>query len=397
MTISAGIYLWPSSSRNLDFLPDVLSNNSNSQEKVASPVDINTADSLALVQLPGIGPAFAKRIIAYRQALGGYDSVGQLRKVYGLPPETFQRIAPMCFASTRQKRRNNASVASFTLDLNTADSAQLTRLRGIGPVLAARIVKYRAKAAGFDSLPQLKRIYGLSPETYSHILPQLTLSPKLSPPNSSRQRASIPLNTADTSLLKTLPGIGNTLATRIVKYRNKLGGFDSVAQLKRIYGLSPETYTRISAMCVIHQAPTRSVKAAPQVVDLNTSTAAELEALPGIGPKLAQKILFLRNQLGFIAYSDLVTSIWGFSEENYALAAPYLHGESLGPPTIPLNLAEWNDLAKLSFLPSKTRKALLKKRSQIGQFHTWAQVAEIEGMTPDRVRWLQAYAMLGME
>ena len=47
-------------------------------------IDINTADSTAWVALNGIGPGFAKRIITYREKLGGFYQVDQLKEVYGL-------------------------------------------------------------------------------------------------------------------------------------------------------------------------------------------------------------------------------------------------------------------------------------------------------------------------
>ena len=47
-------------------------------------IDINTADSTAWVALNGIGPGFAKRIITYREKLGGFHQVDQLKEVYGL-------------------------------------------------------------------------------------------------------------------------------------------------------------------------------------------------------------------------------------------------------------------------------------------------------------------------
>ncbi|NMB73470.1 MAG: helix-hairpin-helix domain-containing protein [Bacteroidales bacterium] len=49
--------------------------------------EINTADSVALVRLNGIGPVTARRIINYRTRLGGFVSMEQLREVYGMHPE----------------------------------------------------------------------------------------------------------------------------------------------------------------------------------------------------------------------------------------------------------------------------------------------------------------------
>lgn len=52
--------------------------------KKARIIEINSADSLALDELPGIGPSFAKRIIKYRQMLGGYAYPAQLKEVFGM-------------------------------------------------------------------------------------------------------------------------------------------------------------------------------------------------------------------------------------------------------------------------------------------------------------------------
>ncbi len=59
------------------------------------------------------------------------------------------------------------------IEINRADTTEWKRLRGIGTVLSARIVKYRTKIGGFKSVEQLQKIYGLSEETYQSILPHL--------------------------------------------------------------------------------------------------------------------------------------------------------------------------------------------------------------------------------
>ena len=59
-------------------------------------VELNTADSATFETLPGIGPAFASRIIKYRTLLGGYLKAEQLKEIYGMPEETYDRIKPLC-------------------------------------------------------------------------------------------------------------------------------------------------------------------------------------------------------------------------------------------------------------------------------------------------------------
>ncbi|MBC7452050.1 MAG: helix-hairpin-helix domain-containing protein [Cytophagales bacterium] len=69
------------------------------------PVNINTADSLVLEKLPGIGFKLASRIIKYRTLLGGYIKVEQLKEVYGIPVETYDLIKGKCIVSAAQVKR----------------------------------------------------------------------------------------------------------------------------------------------------------------------------------------------------------------------------------------------------------------------------------------------------
>jgi len=59
---------------------------------VAGYLDLNAADSLALLSLPGIGPAYAARILAYRRAHGRFTSVEELRQVKGIGPKRLERL-----------------------------------------------------------------------------------------------------------------------------------------------------------------------------------------------------------------------------------------------------------------------------------------------------------------
>lgn len=57
-------------------------------------LELNSADSLQLLELKGIGPSYAKRILKYRSILGGYISIEQLKEVYGFNEELFEKVKP---------------------------------------------------------------------------------------------------------------------------------------------------------------------------------------------------------------------------------------------------------------------------------------------------------------
>ena len=83
------------------------------------------------------------------------------------------------WTATKQERRSDAwaqkrsAYDHLMIELNSADTTELKQLRGIGSKLSQRIVKYRKKIGGFTRKEQLKDIYGLSEETYHHILPHV--------------------------------------------------------------------------------------------------------------------------------------------------------------------------------------------------------------------------------
>ncbi|MEX0844331.1 MAG: phospholipase D-like domain-containing protein [Balneolaceae bacterium] len=62
---------------------------------VVYPININTADEATLQLLPGIGPAFSKRIIEYREQNGGFDNVDDITNVRGIGPKTLEKLRPI--------------------------------------------------------------------------------------------------------------------------------------------------------------------------------------------------------------------------------------------------------------------------------------------------------------
>jgi competence protein ComEA len=137
--------------------------------KRAVPVDLNTATEEQLQELPGIGEAYAKKIIAGRP----YASAKELRKA-GIPIATIARIAPLVSAKALPRSPAKVERPSSKVDLNTATVERLQELPGIGPAYAKKIVAGRPYA----SVKGLAKT-GIPAETLEKISPMVTVKPTL--------------------------------------------------------------------------------------------------------------------------------------------------------------------------------------------------------------------------
>lgn len=137
-----------------------------SKKSSISIIDINEADSNALVSLPGIGNKLASRIINFRNRLGGFVSVEQLAETYGLPDSTFQLI---------KKQLQCEHPAITTISINTSDAKQLKAHPYMTWNIANAIVRYREQHGNYTNLADLQKIEIISPEYYLKISPYLSL------------------------------------------------------------------------------------------------------------------------------------------------------------------------------------------------------------------------------
>lgn len=127
------------------------------------PVLINQADSASFEYLPGIGPVLAARIIAFREALGGFHSVSQVAQTYGLPKETFDRIRP----------RLILEAAPELIRINEATAGRLAAHPYIAWKEAKGICRYRDHHGAFESVEDLEKVRMLDSGWVSKIEPYL--------------------------------------------------------------------------------------------------------------------------------------------------------------------------------------------------------------------------------
>lgn len=173
-------------------------------EAVARPlepgetIDPNTATSPELRRLPGIGPSLAARIVADREANGRFVTLAELGRVPGVGERTLERLAPhVALPAPRWSPGGSGSMgpaaaprapgagagvgtgappgAGGAIDINRAGVEELTRLPGIGPVLAERIVAYRDSVGRFREVSELTAVKGIGEATLARFVDRVTV------------------------------------------------------------------------------------------------------------------------------------------------------------------------------------------------------------------------------
>ncbi len=136
------------------------------QKKIIESIDINSGDSAAYDELPGIGPGYAKRIVNFRNRLGGFYKTDQVAETFGLPDSVFQKIRPLLKISGGEVHKIN---------INTATNDELKAHPYIRWQLANMITEYKKQHGNFKTLTDLRKIIAIDEETYDKIVPYFTL------------------------------------------------------------------------------------------------------------------------------------------------------------------------------------------------------------------------------
>jgi competence protein ComEA len=120
-------------------------------------------------------------------------------------------------------KNNRSNLQRPLLEINTCDSASLEALPGIGPVLSARIIKFRKLLGGFASVNQLREVYGLSEEVFNIISLKVYAD--------STAVRKIKINSAEYKELIRLPYFEKYEVTAILKYRELKGSIKSMDEM----------------------------------------------------------------------------------------------------------------------------------------------------------------------
>lgn len=242
-----------------------------------APFNPNTADSLTLSRL-GLRSYVVKNLLNYRRKGGQFRKPADLSKIYGMDPTVFAKLEPFIQMDGQNGRNGTAAL----------DAVAVNSTAGV----------INTKKSEDHSFSQTSNIAQTTTE--NKIMAGEESSEQAAIKSTDSQGSINPtfdLNTADTTLLQQLKGVGSYTANRIARYRSQLGGFYSMTQLSEVKGLYPETLARLQSMLKIN--PDRI-----NTLNVNKVSLEKLRAHPYLSFYQAKVIVELRKARGKISSID---------------------------------------------------------------------------------------------
>jgi competence protein ComEA len=214
-------------------------------------------------------------------------------------------IVDQAYANHIRDRIENSNaervVKLFNFDPNTLDVDGWQTL-GLSRKQSQSIINYTKKGGKFYKPEDLQKMYTISPEMYKKILPYVKIANQ--PNNASTKYIPfekkeyvkkapivVDINKADSTQLDEIKGIGGAFANRILKYRERLGGFYKKEQLMEVYGLDSTKYAEIEGQVFVSAVPLK-------MININTATFNDMKSSPYLSYKQINAIIQYRKQHG---------------------------------------------------------------------------------------------------
>lgn len=205
------------------------------QKTALFPFDPNSVTEIQLQQL-GLTLQQAETLIHYRQKGGSFSEKEDLKKVYTISKEDYDRLAPYIYIPGAAYTKLMLSHGKI-VELNTADSAMLTKLKGVGPASAVLIIRYRGRLGGFMRKEQLQEVYGIDSARYKEIGAQVSVNPG--------KIKKIAINTISFDQLRLFPYLNYKQGNAIIEYRREHGNYTSMEDMKNIVLLDDKILRKI--------------------------------------------------------------------------------------------------------------------------------------------------------
>jgi len=312
------------------------------------PFDPNTVQEDEMKQL-GFAQWKIKTFMKYRATGAKFYNINDFAKVYSIDSTDIDRVKDFIFFKrlvdkTKKNKivKNNKDITSTTLfdfDPNTASKSELKKL-GLSDRVIKTIQNFRNKGA-FRKSSDVSKIYGLDKSTFEKLLPYIKIAKKVKGEESVVKElvnnslgdevkgkfkpqkkvkelalASIDINTATVEEWQRIKGIGPAYAGRIVKFRDKLGGFYTIEQVGETYGIEDSVFQKI--------VPYVKVSEPKDKILINSIIVDSLVKHPYLDWSEAKAITSYRDKNGPILNDKDMYKCRRLTKEEWQRILPYL-------------------------------------------------------------------------
>ncbi len=228
---------------------------------------------------------------------------------------------------------------------------------------------------------------------------------------------TIDANRAELSELLKI-GLPVGLAGNWVKYLLKGGRFRTKEEVRKLYGMTDDLFRKVEGNLIIHpmsidqgqksklvsgRIKTHFISVSKDsiwksrtiakreilIVNVNQADSAQLEALPGIGPVLASRIIKYRKLLGGFYHVAQVREVYGMSDELWIRSSPCLRTDSSGMKQLELNFLSVAELGRHPYIGYRQAKKIVKKRDAQGKIKSLEELVPL--FTVDSLKRLLPY------
>ena len=299
--------------------------------------DPNSASQEDLSRL-GLREKTIKTIVNYRQAGGYFYQASDMKKLYTLSDEEFNRIKSHIRIKGNKKKQvakkktpkpsRSIHLKYSNFDPNTAIEKTLLE-NGIPQKQVNMIIKYRNKGGKFYKKEDLKKIYGMPESVYNNLENFISIESNFTKKKTIAKASSkkpfvkksfepiqIDINKASAEEWQKLRGIGPAFSKRITKFRDALGGFYSINQVGETYGLPDSTFQSIKTQLVKSSLLKKT--------NINQASEEDLKKHPYISWKQAKLIVSYRTMHGDFKLVEDLLQIQAFNQEWFDKVKYYL-------------------------------------------------------------------------
>lgn len=208
----------------------------------------------------GLTKKQAAGILNYRNKGGKFRKKEDFAKMYTINKQEYERLEPFIVIPEEKQPDNFYAEKKMypekkefpvkqtvIVEINTADSLELIKVKGIKGYTAMKIIELRTKLGGFYSKEQLREVYNIDSVRYAEIEPFLTVDPF--------EVKKLNINTATLDELKAHPYIRYNIANSIISIRQQHGHFKSIDGIKKSHLVTEDIFRKIAPYLTVEASP----------------------------------------------------------------------------------------------------------------------------------------------